>query len=86
MYSSKGFNYYYMGFFVYETCEKLIWTSDEGCRNKNIIIKQGIPKRNMNMISPSETLGIGCYLHKDTCGILSEMLVSKILQAYSSIN
>ena len=34
MYSSKSFNYNYMEFVGYETCEKLIWTSGEGIRFK----------------------------------------------------
>ena len=31
-------------------------------------------------------MGFGCYPHKDTCDILSEALVSCILQSYSSKN
>ena len=44
MYSSKGFNSNYMDFVGYETCDRLIWTSGEGCINTNTISKQGIPK------------------------------------------
>ena len=73
-----------MFIFGYETCEKLIWTSGTGCRNKNALSKQGIPKINMNMTSPSSTLVFVCLPHKETCDILSEDLVSHILQEYSS--
>ena len=86
MYSSKCFNYNYMEFVGYEACDKLIWTSGEGCTNKNAISKQGITKININMTYPSSTLGFVCYPHKDTCDILSEYLFSHILQAYSSKN
>ena len=48
MYYYKGFNYNYTYFIGYETCDKLIWTSGEGCRNTNTISKQGIPKINPN--------------------------------------
>ena len=75
-----------MGIVGYETCEKLIWTPGKGCRNKNEISKLGIPKINMNMTYPLSTLGFGCYPQKETCNILSENLVSRILQSYSSIN
>ena len=51
MYYSKCINPKYIFIFGYETCEKLIWTSGIGCRNKKVIIKQGIPKSKMNMIS-----------------------------------
>ena len=44
MYYSKFFNSNYMKFVGYETCEKLIWTSDEGFRNTNTISKHGITK------------------------------------------
>ena len=83
MYSYKSFNSNYMEFFGYETCDKLIWTSGKGCRNTNIIVKQGIPKINMNMTYPSETLGFSCYPHKDTYDIFSEILFSHRLQSYS---
>ena len=53
MYSSQFFNFNSMECVGYETCEILIWTSGEGCRNKNSISKQGIPKIIMNMTSPS---------------------------------
>ena len=69
MYSSKHFNFKYMGVVDYDTCEKLIWTSSEGFRNTNPIRKQGIPKSYMNKTSPSSTLGFGCSQHKDTCDI-----------------
>ena len=71
MYYSKGFNYNYIEFVGYETCDKLILTSGEVCINTNAITKQGIPKRNMNMTSPSETSGFCCSSYKDTCDILS---------------
>ena len=71
MYSSQGFNYNHMKFVGYETCDKLIWTSGKGYRNTNTISKQGFQKSNMNMTSPSETLGFVCSQHKDTCDILS---------------
>ena len=38
------------------------------------------------MTSPSATLGFVCSPHKDTFDVLSENLVSQILQEYSSIN
>ena len=56
---------------------KLICTSDEGCRNTNIIIKQGIPKINMSKTSPSSTLGFGFSPHEDNCDISSEDFVHK---------
>ena len=31
-----------------ETCDKLIYKSSEGCRNKNTIITEGIPENNIN--------------------------------------
>ena len=62
-----------MDCFGYEICDKLIWTSVKGCRNINTIIKQGIPKINMSMESPSSTLGFGCSPHKYSCYILSEI-------------
>ena len=45
IYSSTCFNYNYMEFVGYETCEKLIWTSGESCRNTNTTRKQGNPKK-----------------------------------------
>ena len=75
MYYSKCFNHNYTEFVGYETCEKLIWTSGEGCRNKNITSKQVITKSSINKTSTSSTLGFGCYLHKDNWDILSEDLV-----------
>ena len=86
MYSSKCLNSNYMEFFCYEICDKLIWTSGKGCRNSKKISKQGIPKINMNMKSPSATLSLGCPPHKSTCDFLSENLVSQRFQTYSSIN
>ena len=80
---TKCFNSNYMDFGGYETCDKLIWTSDEGCRNKNTISKQGIPKSNMNKKSPSSTFGFGCSSHNDTCDILSGYLVPHISTEYS---
>ena len=59
MYSSKCFNSNYMEFVVRGTCDKLIFTSDEGFINTHTISKQVIPKINMNMKSPSATLDIG---------------------------
>ena len=29
----------------HETCDRLTWIPGEDCRNKNAIIKQGIPKK-----------------------------------------
>ena len=54
------FNSKYMEFFVYETCDKLIWTSGEGSRITNEIIKQLNPKTNINKVSTARTLGFGC--------------------------
>ena len=71
MYSSKSFNYNYMEFVDYDTWDKLIWTSGEGCRNKNKISRQGIPKTHINKVSPSSTLVFGCYPNKETCDIIS---------------
>ena len=34
MHYSKCFNYNYMDIVGYETCDKLIWTLCEGCRNE----------------------------------------------------
>ena len=65
------------------TRDKLISTSCEGFRNKNIISKEGIPKSNMNMTSPSSKLELGCSPHKGTCDLFSDDLVSHRLQAYS---
>ena len=65
------------------TRDKLISTSCEGFRNKNIISKEGIPKSNMNMTSPSSKLDLGCSPHKGTCDLFSDDLVSHRLQAYS---
>ena len=45
-----------MEFFGYETCDILIWTSGEGWRNTNTIVKQDIPKNNMKKTYPSSTL------------------------------
>ena len=84
MYYSKVFNSNYMQFVGYETCDNLIWKLGEGYINKTTIRKQEIPKSNMNNTSPPSTLGFGCYLHEDTCDVLSEDLVSHRLQAYSS--
>ena len=61
-----------MEFVGYKTCDKFIWTSGEGSIITNKIRKQGIPKINMNMTYPSETLGFSCYPHKYTYDILSE--------------
>ena len=83
MYSSKCFNYNYIEFVGYETCEKLIWKSGEGYRNTHTISKQGIPRSNMNMTSPSSKLDLGCSPHKGTCDLFSDDLVSHRLQAYS---
>ena len=80
MYSSKRFNFDYIQFVGYETCQKLICTPCDSCRNTNKIRKQGIPKSNINKTFPSSKLGFGCYPHKDTCDILSELLFSCILQ------
>ena len=55
MYSSKGFNYNYMEFVGDEICDKLVWTSEKGCRNINTITKQYISKINMSMPYPPET-------------------------------
>ena len=71
-----------MDFVGYEKWDKLIWTSGEGFRNKNATKKQDIPKININMTSTSSILGFVCYPHKDTYGISSEYLVSRILQEY----
>ena len=60
IYSSKCFNYIYMKFVGYDTCDKIIWTSGEGSININKTIKQGIPKSHINTIYPSSTLGFGC--------------------------
>ena len=60
MYYSKYFNSNYLEFFGYETCDKLIWKSDTVFRNKNTIIKQGIPKININNTSPASTFCFGC--------------------------
>ena len=72
-----------MQFVGNETCDKTIWTSGEGFRNTNKTRKQRIPKSNTNKTSTSSTLGFGCYLHKDTCDILSEDFASHILQVCS---
>ena len=71
MYSYKCFNSNYMGFVGYETCDKLIWKSGDGCRNTNTIIKQDITKSNMNKTYHSSIFVFFCYPHKDTCDILS---------------
>ena len=71
MHYSKCFNYNYTEFFGYDTRDKSICTSSEGCRNTNTISKQGIPKINMNMASPSAMLVFGCSPHNDTSDFLS---------------
>ena len=71
MYSYKCFNSSYIEFVDFKICEKLIWTSGEGCRNINTISKQVIPKSNMKMTSPLSKLGVVCSPHKYTCDILS---------------
>ena len=43
IYYSECFNSIYMDLVGYETCDKLICTYGEGCRNKNTISKHGIP-------------------------------------------
>ena len=73
-----------MEFFSYETYDKLILTSGEGCRNTNTISKKCIPKSNINKTSPSSTLSFSCSPHKETCDILLEHLVSQRLKSYSS--
>ena len=70
IYSSGCFNYNYMYSDGYETCDKLIWASNNGCINTNTLSKQGIPKININNIFPSSTLGFGCSPHKYTCDLL----------------
>ena len=75
-------NYNHIDFVGYENCGKLISTSGKGCRNTYKTSKQGIPKININTKSTSSKLGFGYLPHKDTCDILSEMLVSQRLQAY----
>ena len=82
MYYSKGFNSNYVEFVGYETCENLIWTSGKDCRITNTISKQGILKRNMNMTSPSKTLGFGCTLHNDTCDILLDFFSPDIANIF----
>ena len=62
--------------------QKLLCSLGKGNINTNTIIKEGITKINMNITFPSETVGFGCYTHKDTCDILSEILDSQRLQAY----
>ena len=47
MYYSKCFNHNYVDCFSYETCKKIIFTSGED------LLKQGMPKSNINKISPS---------------------------------
>ena len=71
MYSSTCLNYNYMELVGYETGDKLIWTSGEGFKNTNTIIKQGIPRSNIKKKSPSSTLAFGCYPHDYTWDILS---------------
>ena len=75
-----------MEFVGYETCEKLIWKSGEGCTSKNKTSKQGIIKSNTNKTSPSSTLGFGCYPHKETCDILPEYFFELILKSCTSKN
>ena len=48
MYSSKCFNYKYMDFVGYKTCDKLVFISGEGIINANKISRQGIPKTHIN--------------------------------------
>ena len=86
MHSSKGFNSNYMEFVGCKTYDKLRLKSGEGCRNKNTIIKQGIPRRNTSMDYTSATFYFDSSLHKYTYDIFSENLVSHRLQAHSSIN
>ena len=57
---SKDFNYNFIEFGGYETCDKLISTSSKGYSNTNIISKQIIPKSNTKMTYPSATLGFCC--------------------------
>ena len=83
MYSSKYFNSDYIEFYYYyATYEKLIRTSDEGSRNTNKTIRQGIPKTHTNKVSYTSSLGFGYSPNNDTCYILSEDLVLSIIQAY----
>ena len=84
IYSSNFSNFNYMEFVGYDTCDKLVWTSVEGCRITNTISKQVITEININKTSPSSTLGFGCSPYNDTCYILSEYLVLCIFQSYSS--
>ena len=83
MFSSTCFNYNYIEFVGYETCNKLIWTSGEGLRNTDTTRKQVINKSNMNKKYHFSTLGFGCSPHKDTNDILSEDFVSHRLLTYS---
>ena len=64
--SSKNFISNYTAFVGYKTCDKLLCTSDKDCRNTNKISKQGIPKININMTSPSSILEFGYSPHKRT--------------------
>ena len=63
---SKYFSSNFIELLGYETRDKLIWTSGEGCRNTNTIGNQRILNSNINMTSNSSTLGFGCYPHNDT--------------------
>ena len=71
MYSSKYFNPNHMGFFGYDTRDKLIWTSGESKRITNKTSKKVIPKNHINKITPSSKLGFGCSPHKDIFDIFS---------------
>ena len=71
-----------MDFVSYDTCEKLILISGEVNLNTNEINIQGSTKTYINKISPLFTFIFACSPHKDTFYILSEYLVSCILQAY----
>ena len=84
MYSSKCFNYNYMEFVAYKTCDKLRFISNKGCRNKKTIIKPFIPKSDINKTCSSSIFIFGCSPHTDTCDILSEAFPPRIIQAYSS--
>ena len=75
-----------MKFVGYKIWQRLMWTSGEGFKNTNKIIKQGITKININKTSPSSTLDFCWSPHTDTCDILSEYLVSHRLQECSSKN
>ena len=82
MYFYKAINSNYIEFFGYDTSDKLIWTSGKGCSNANIIIKQGIPKRNMNVTFTSENIEFGCSSYIVFCDILLVNFLSQRLKAY----